>query len=222
MKNKKERIAPKNDTFDDEFEDLFSISPKIKRKKYHSEPQDVFYIYDEIGDPTEYIDLIHTLDTAPENQPIHIRLATPGGRVDSMIAILHAIKRTDALVVTHADADVASAGTYLFLAGTQLCVYPHSTFMFHTVSSMQFGKLQENRSSLDSITRQTERLCQEYLYPVLSTDEIDEMNEGKDFYFDSEEMIVRLDNIKKLMDEMEQEEEEEAKQPKKKPRAKRK
>jgi len=199
IKNQKgSNMKKDNSEFFEEMFEPMNIEKRVPRRNYNVYPQDVFYLYDESGEVKEYIDLIHTLDTSPEGHIIHLRLASPGGYVDTMIAILHAMMRTEATVICHADSNIASAATLIFLSGHQMMIYPHSTFMFHTMSGGYIGKMQETKSQIKSSHDQFMKLSSEILYPVLSLEEIEAMNNGKDFYFDVDEMNERLKRIEEL------------------------
>jgi ATP-dependent protease ClpP protease subunit len=210
MKRHKHQMKPVADF--DEFEDMFDFSPLVKKKSYPTQQQAVFYIYDEIGPVNQYIDLIHTLDTAQEGTVVHIRIASPGGYLDTLVAILHAIQRTEAFVITHADSAIASAATILFLAGHSMYVYPHASFMFHTVSSGQWGKIQENIANLESVVKRSDKIAIDYLFPVMSMEEIQAMKDGKDFYFEADEMQERLEAMGKWIEEQNKIEEKKEKQ----------
>ena len=51
-----------------------------------------FYLSDMIGDPRLYTEMIHTFRTANEQDIISIHLNTGGGRLDTGIQIINAIK----------------------------------------------------------------------------------------------------------------------------------
>ena len=135
MINRNKQTRKPNRSFDDDDFVMDFGRQSIRQSFYCQNLELVFYIYGDIGEVDQYIDLIHALDTASEDQIIHLRIATCGGYVDSAVAILNSIARSKATIVTHADSNVQSAGTLIFLAGNQFKLYPHSNFMFHHCSS---------------------------------------------------------------------------------------
>lgn len=161
-----------------------------------------FYIYDGIEELIEYTDMITILDTATENDIVNIYLNTPGGDVYTAISIIHAIMRTDANVITHADGLVASAGTLIYFAAPTRAINHYSTFMFHDASTGMSGKLNENTKYIQSLTKLIERMAYELYSPYFTEDEISEILEGKDYYCDSDEMIARLQAGEEVLKDM--------------------
>jgi ATP-dependent protease ClpP protease subunit len=154
-----------------------------------------FYIYGEIQDHDENIvDCIMTLDLASENDIVNIFINTPGGSLETTISLVHAMLRTEAMVITHADGMVASAGTLIFFAGQSYVVYPYSTLMVHDYSGGvdPYGKGNENLKRLLAGNNLINRMTQDLYVPVFSEEEVGEILEGKDVYLDSDELIERI------------------------------
>lgn len=165
-----------------------------------------FYIYGEICELEEYVDMITILDTATENDIINIFLNTVGGEVYTAISIIHAMMRTNGNVIVHADGLVASAGTLLFFAAPTRAINRYSTFMFHDASTGMAGKLNENAKSLHSLSELIQQMSYELMTPYFSDEEIQDILEGRDYYCNSEQMIERLqageDIVEKTMEEV--------------------
>lgn len=208
-KNRKRR-ADMSPFDDDNFDFDFDFGgQKVKKKFLMEKPATVFYIYDDIGEVKDYIDLIHTLDTADEGDEIHIKIASPGGYVDTAIAILHAMRRSRANIISHADANVQSAATLIFLAASQYCVYPHSHFMFHHCSSGAWhAKINDHLKHFAATDKLMKDLYQEYYFPVISQAEIEQMIIGDDLWISSEDMAKRLQSADKYYRDLEKAAEE--------------
>lgn len=181
-------IVPDFD-FEGVFDDSFG-SPKKKKNKISD--SNTYYIYGEVGSPDKYINLIHDLYSAEEGDEIVLRIASPGGDVDSMVAILHAMSQTEATVITVADSELASAATFLFLAGHIKVLYEHSSFMFHAASFGAYGKVQEVESLTSYMVRRYVKLAETYLFPYLTEEELDVLYKGSDIYMEADEMSERL------------------------------
>ena len=154
-----------------------------------------FYIYGAIEEHDEnVVDAIMTLDLASENDIVNIFINTPGGSLTTTISLVHAMLRTEAMVITHADGEVASAGTLIFFAGQSYVVYPYSTLMVHDYSGGvdPYGKGNENLKRLISGNNLINRMTQDLYVPVFSEEEVAEILEGKDVYLDSDELIDRI------------------------------
>jgi len=171
-----------------------------------------FYIFDCIGDPDEYVPMISIMDEASESDVVHLYLNTPGGNLASAISIIHAIMRTEATVIAHADGDVASAGTLIFFACQHKAVYPYASFMFHDGSGILDGKINESMKSLTATNKLVKNLLGDLYFPFFSEEEIDEILEGKDVHLDAEEMTERLEAGEKILEEMMKEENDEEEQ----------
>lgn len=169
-----------------------------------------FYIYGPIRDLAEYVDMITILDMAMENDIINIYINTPGGELNTAISIIHAMLRSRANIITHADGEVASAGTLLFFAAPLRIVYPYSHFMFHDASGGPIGKINENMKNIAATSELIQKLCYDLYLPAFDEDEVDMILEGRDYYCDAEEMYDRINDAnEKILAEAEAEEQEE-------------
>ncbi len=177
-------------------------------------PPQAFYIYDDIGDSKDYIDLIYALDTAQEGEVITLRFDTGGGSLFTTIAIIHAMHRTQGTVVGFADGLVASAGTILLLNCHEMYFGEYAQLMFHDGSGAGGdGKFSESKASIDAVTKLYARIAREAYGPFFSEDEINRMLNGQDFWIDSEEMVARMDRYAASQEALEAEEEPEALEP---------
>lgn len=155
-----------------------------------------FYITSRIAEVHNYIDLIQALDEANGDEQIHIHLATPGGNVDTTIAIIHAINRTCARVIAHADAGVSSSGTFIFLACNEWRVHDYSYFMFHdgSVSSDDTKKFNESKKMIDFVSKLYEQMAQDFYSKIFSEREIRDILNGSDCYIMGDDVQMRLMN----------------------------
>lgn len=215
----KPRTAKQNSIANGDYDDMDITSllglndQYAKRRRYSIKGPEIFYLYDEIGPIGEYVDMIHSIIGAEEGDEIHIRLASPGGNLDTMVALLHAMGQCKGTIITHADSEIASAATWLFLAGDVPMIYPYSTFMFHNASGGFYGKVQETMSRVHSMERLVGVLMEDYLSPFFTETEIADMKNGKDFYFDAQEMVDRISAHQDIVNS-ELEEKEKATKPK--------
>lgn len=150
------------------------------------------YLYDDIGGPENYIDLIQAMDSASENEIFNIRVATGGGDLEGCIAIIHAIRRTKAQVIGFADALVASAGTIIFLSCHNWVVNEFASFMFHDGSTGVVGKFNENTKMMNAINRLYRDIAEKIYKPFFTEEEITRILDGSDLYVTSDEMFERI------------------------------
>ena len=171
----------------------FFEQPNIQQRSLPTSATHNFYLYGEIQSDTQnYVDMITTLDYAQPNDIINIYINTPGGSVNTAISIIHAMMRSQANVMTHADGEVASAGTLIFFAGQSYIVYPFSHFMLHDASEGAMGKISENIKRVHATSELINKLAYELYSPVFSDEEIDDILEGRDYYCTAEEMYDRI------------------------------
>lgn len=159
------------------------------------------YIYDPIGDASEFIDLIEILNNASPYDIFHLRIATGGGILNTAITLIHAIKRTDANVVGYADGEVASAGTLILLACDEFVISPYSHMMIHDGSYGLMGKTSEMLSSAKHTTKHLKTICNDIYFPFLSKLEIKGILHGADLYLSSKQMTKRLKRLMKYREE---------------------
>lgn len=160
-------------------------------------PPNHFYFYEEIGDTSAYCDLVFTLDHAAPDDEIHLHLATGGGNMEAAIVIVHAIMRTEATVIGHAEGGVASAGTIILLACHDVVVQPFSHFLFHDGSlTSPTIKFSENLKQAQAIVAIYAKLAYSLYMPFFTEDEVTEILRGIDFYETAEGMVERVGRVR--------------------------
>ena len=148
--------------------------------------------YDSIGAPQNYLNLIRRLEQASSEDTVDLHFVCDGGRIDSMQAIMTAIKRCPARVTGHLDSHAASAGSILFLCCDNWMITPTSYLMFHDFSAGLMGKGNEMSSQLSHYLKNYQTTMDQVCFPFVSKKEIAEICNGKDRWFDAEELQKRL------------------------------
>ena len=155
------------------------------------------YLTEGIDHPAEYDELIYTLNTASPAEIFHIHLNTPGGVVDSGIAIRNAIQSSKARVIAHLYGSVASAGTMIALACDDIEVTPNLSFMCHEISvSNMGGKFSDIKNMQNFYEKQFNKLSRDVYTGFLTEDEIARMHKGEELWFDGGEVKQRWDKMK--------------------------
>ena len=158
-----------------------------------------FYLSQSIEDPEKYIEMIHRIKTSNPGEVIYIYLNTPGGRLDTAIQLINAMRVSQAKIITVIEAESHSAGTLIFLCGDEFIVHDNCSMMFHNFSGGTFGKGNEMKLQIDATTRWFNKLAKDIYYPFLSHVEIDDMLTGKDIWMESEEIRKRLKKMVKIL-----------------------
>jgi ATP-dependent protease ClpP protease subunit len=163
-----------------------------------------FYVTDEIGDVEPYLEMINTLKTAESHDTIYIYLNTPGGDLNTAVQIISAMNQCPGMVITSIEGSVCSAGTMIFLSGHKFMVNNNCAFMIHCYSQWSGGKGPEIASQVKFQEQYFKKLSEDIYGGFLTAPEISDMLDGKDFWFDSEQVIARLKLDAKASEEAEQ------------------
>jgi ATP-dependent Clp protease protease subunit len=153
--------------------------------------------YDEITEPKRYLNLIRKLERATEHDLVELHFVCDGGRMDSMQAIMTAIKRCPARITGHLDSHAASAASLLFLCCDNWMITPTSYLMFHDFSGGLIGKGNEMTSQLSHYVNNFRMIMDQVCHPFLTKKEIDEIGRGKDLWLDATQLAKRLEMLGK-------------------------
>jgi ATP-dependent protease ClpP protease subunit len=151
-----------------------------------------FYIHDDIGEPDKYLELIHALKSADQQDTICINLNTHGGNLYTTIQILSAMAASAAKVVTCLEGQVCSAGTFIFLKGDVKVVNPNCTFMVHDYSQITSGKGNEIASQVRYMDKYFKKLAADVYTNFLTEDEMTQVMQGVDLWMHSHDVVTRL------------------------------
>lgn len=150
-------------------------------------------INDAFEDSRQFEDLVRVLENARQGDFVEIRLTTPGGSLESVLPLLAAMDATQAQVAVHAISDVSSAGTLVLLAADDAYINPYITVMFHQPRFGTAGPSSSVEALVNHTMKSSKALLQDYYKDFFSTEEIDAMLAGKDFYMDKEEFDERYE-----------------------------
>lgn len=158
-----------------------------------------FYLCSEIGEPTQYLDMIHTISNAEASDVIYIHLNTPGGHLDTGVQMINAMRNSSAKVVTILDGVAQSLGTLIFLSGDELVVNDYCMMMFHNFNAGVAGKGNELTAQIEATVKWFAQIGKHIYLPFLSEDEFDRIVRGEDLWMQSTEIRKRIDNAVKVM-----------------------
>jgi ATP-dependent protease ClpP protease subunit len=147
-----------------------------------------FYIHGEIGESSEYVDLLDVLYNANANDSIILHLNTVGGYLNTAVEILHAMAQTEATVTTSADGLVASAGSLIFFAGHSFQVGEFCEIMLHDGSGGEIGKINENLKSAVFTSKRLERIYHNIYGRFFSKKDVNKILQGQDLYLDADDV----------------------------------
>lgn len=150
----------------------------------------VIYIHD-----LEYMeDHFHKLQQIRQANPddmVRVVINTYGGRVDIAMAYVSAMRESQATVVTHAEGQVCSAGTILWLACKERTVAPMTEFMFHNYQGGAYGDGANIYTQVLFYKQHFDRLIDYFYKDVLTEGEINTIKGGGQVWLDEVEISKR-------------------------------
>lgn len=177
-----------------------ALSRPYRMYEQYRQSRDIdIYISDEIGDPLDYTDMIQQIRTAGPSDTVYIHLNTPGGRLDTGIQIINALRSTEAHVVTELEGVGHSMGALMFLCGKEIVVHENTQLMFHNYSGGMIGKGNEMRGQSEATDHWFRVMAHDICYPFLSRREITRMLKGEDFWFQYPQIQQRITRMVEIL-----------------------
>lgn len=138
--------------------------------------------------------LVQLLDHATEEQTFTFYISSGGGQVQAMAAIVSAMKRSKARIVTVAVGAVMSAATVIWWAGQERVIYPGAAFMFHFSSHVDYGNSRGISQRAQSLVQYVQQnLLQPMVEEKLLTDlEMSTILSGEDVFIPAMVMQQRM------------------------------
>ena len=161
-----------------------------------------FYLTNVIEDINDYIDLLREAENCRMDDYIKVHINCYGGNMDVALNIYDCLKSSSANVEMYVEGACCSCASMIMLAGNLWRLSPHCYVMIHSWSSMMYGKWAEIKARYKYDEKILEKQFREIYKNFLTEQEITECLNGKDFYFDSDEIGRRIDNFQKKELEM--------------------
>lgn len=155
--------------------------------------------------------LIQAIDTLSEGDLLLLSINTYGGHLDGAIALINAMQNTDADVHCSIDGIAASAGSLIALASPSVSVSPYASMMIHAATFGAFGKQSDVISHASFVDKQVKSLMSDVYKDFLTEQELADVFMGKELWFNSEEIVQRLERRQELVIARHKKEEREAK-----------
>lgn len=99
------------------------------------------------------LDVIASLAQNPGQNPITVRLNSPGGSVTEGFAIYNALKATGSRIIIHVDALAASIASLIAMAGDEIVMAENASIMIHDPWAVAIGSGEDLRAQADEIDR---------------------------------------------------------------------
>ena len=173
---------------------MSDMSNRLLRKEMTSTLYE-YYLVDDIGEASDYIELCDVLRSASPNDEILIRINSGGGSLATANMIVNAIRESQAHVHGFIESTCASVATLVYLACHSYSLSEDADMMIHTSSSLYGGKEHEQHSYVTFSRKKIHKMVRDRYAGFLTEKEIENVLNGQDCYFDSEEIAERLENF---------------------------
>ena len=171
---------------------MSDMSSRLLRKEMTSTLYE-YYLVDNIGEASDYIELCDVLRSASPNDEVLIRINSGGGSLATANMIVNAIRESQAHVHGFIESTCASAATLVYLACHSYSLSEDADMMVHTSSSMYGGKEHEQHSYVTFSRKKIHKMVRDRYAGFLTEKEIENVLNGQDYYFDSEDVAERLE-----------------------------
>jgi ATP-dependent protease ClpP protease subunit len=156
-----------------------------------------FYLSGEIGEPNQYVKMVHTIQSAPAHDTIYIHLNTPGGYLHTGVQIVNAMRNAEAQVVCSLEGEAHSLGSLIFLAADQFIVHDNTTLMIHNFSGAIYGKGKEAEMQMNAALEWFYDIGDKYYIPFLTKKEFEGIVNDTDIWLHADEIRERLEKMVK-------------------------
>ena len=156
----------------------------------------------EIKSQSYYRQVAQRIQELSQGDTVKFEISTPGGNVNGLVSILSALEKTEATSVAVINGEAYSAGAILALNCDVILVAENASMMIHDVSlSGASGKMSDISRNIDFVKKQSTKLAASTYEGFLSPEEIEDMHKGVEFYFDADEILVRLEARQRYFEE---------------------
>lgn len=183
-----------NTDFDDEEDQVGNqaqLGYFVNTKTFH---QYTVPLDEDFVQPNYYRAVLSMLDNAEEGDTVVFNISSRGGALSGLQVLLEAVKSTQAHTVAVLVGQCASAASIFALHTDTVIVTDSADMMVHFVSYTTGGKGADVLSHVKHVAKTSEKLIRNTYKDFLSESEIDAIIEGKEVYFDADEIRERLAN----------------------------
>lgn len=147
-----------------------------------------------ITEPDDFAEEFAALASAREHDLVKMDILSPGGSIDTCIMFRRAMAACDAHITGWIGPTCASAASAIALQCDSWEVDDMSAFMIHTGSfGVGHGKARDTEAATMHTIRQVEKFIRLVYTGFLSEAEIERVLDGKDLYFEGDDLIARLE-----------------------------
>lgn len=143
-------------------------------------------------EPSYYRAVVNMLMSASEHDNIVFLVNSPGGSLSGLLTLLEGINMTEATTSAIIVGNASSAASMFSLSCDNIFVSENSSMLCHNISYGTNGKGADILAHVEHITKTATKLLKKTYEGFLTDKETEEMLNGKEIYFDSDEIVDRL------------------------------
>jgi len=155
--------------------------------------------------PSYYRHVVSRIVNTSENDVIEFEIHSGGGQYNGLSALLSALLRTEATSVAYLNGECHSAASMLALSCDSVQVSPFCTMLCHFASFGHAGKGSDVMSAVNHTYNNSVEIFREVYRGFLTEDELDKCIDGKEYWFDAEEIMQRLQAREDMINSVEDE-----------------
>lgn len=130
-------------------------------------------------------------DSTEEDQ-IEFEIASPGGMLNGLLALLTAMEKTEAMTIAHINGECHSAASMLALNCDAIYVSPYATMLVHFIQFGASGKATDVLSHVEHVHSTSQKLFRDTYKHFLTDVEIEKCIAGLELWLSAEEINTRL------------------------------
>lgn len=161
-----------------------------------------FAIDEGFREPKYYRQIIEQMQNLSPEDTVQIRITSVGGRLDGLIALMEAVRVCEANILAVITGECYSAASILALNCPNVIVSPYATMMVHNVSYGTAGK----NSDIIGMVAHTTEFCNSLFIQTyqgfLTEKEIEEVLNGKEYWFQAPEIEARFEKRMKYLQKL--------------------
>lgn len=137
-------------------------------------------------------EILNTLHNAESSDTLEIRVNSGGGYVKYGQQLINVIRdHFKGRCATIIDAEASSMASFIFMAGDERIIYPHSIMMLHDVFMYLEGKSSESKKHIEVYQPVAMDFFTDMMGDTMSKKEINKVFSGIDYWFNAVEMCNR-------------------------------
>ena len=145
-----------------------------------------------ITSPKEWQEEIDTIRLTKAGDHVTVHVNTEGGDVSTLNEVLHAIEKSEAYFHCVLAGNAYSAGGPIMLACDSVEVGKFAGMMLHCMQTGYGGGTDALKTYAEHSAKASEKLLRECYEGFCTTEELEQASLGKEFWFDADEIVRRL------------------------------